>query len=112
MSMFIHLYNMTDDLKKVAKEPIVKNRLQRKLQAAYDNLASVALDEIETINRIYDKINSEGIDIQAIIKAKAEIENIKATAVMIKEEYQLLFGEVMAVESIPKWVAPEVKKKT
>jgi hypothetical protein len=98
-SLFDKLWDLTEELKKLAQKPIVMRKLKRRLSSARDNAIEKRDAAIAKLEKCRENIsNVESYDINTILACKAEIREHIQSISDIKEEYLLLFGKEMREE--------------
>lgn len=80
-----------------AKKPLVRNKVKRKLAAAYDD-ASAKINEAE-LKMQKGREDFENYNINAILEQKAIIKQAKDLQDSIRMEYTELFAKDMTFES-------------
>jgi hypothetical protein len=95
-TLFDKLYSAGKQVFDELKKPVVKNKIKRKLQAAFDD-ASLKIGESE-LKIQKTRENFDGYDVNTILEQKAIITQAKGLQDQIKAEYKELFGKDMTIE--------------
>jgi hypothetical protein len=94
VTLFKKFYNMTEDVMKKLKEPLVERAFKRKFQSSYDSLEDAIIESENDFNKAMENI--ENVDLNKLL----QIRNKKRNAIKTKEEitvmYEEFFGEKMA----------------
>lgn len=94
--LFDKLYSAAKATYDELKKPVVRNKIKRKLQAAFDD-ASLKIGEatlkIQKTRESFDEYN-----VNTVLEQKAIITQALSLQTQIKEEYKELFAKEMTVE--------------
>lgn len=94
--LFDQLYAAGKEAFDALKKPMIKNKVKRRLNAAFDD-ADLKIREAELkINKVRE--NFEDYNINEILQQKSVIKQAEDLKAQIKEEYLELFGKEMVVE--------------
>lgn len=94
-SLFDKLYDAGKEELKQLKKPLMKNKVQRKLQAAYDSAVEQRLDAESALEEA--RHNIQNYDVNNVLKQQEIIMSADSTIDAIKKEYAELFGEELKV---------------
>ncbi|MBU1101127.1 MAG: hypothetical protein KKA84_12060 [Bacteroidetes bacterium] len=92
--IFETIYNATDELRKSMKAPLVKNKLKRRLESAWDDAENKKIDATAKIQDIREDLSN--YDINKILDNKDTVVRLGELQVGIAAEFLELFGETMA----------------
>ncbi len=91
--LFDKLYEASDEAIKKMKKPLVKKKIKRIIESAWDDAEG---RKIRAEERLADnRKDFEKFDINEILKSKQEIKKCSEVQVQIKLEYKDLFGNEM-----------------
>jgi hypothetical protein len=90
MALFDKLYELTDEAMKALKKPIVRSRLKRQFESAFDNLT----DEVFKADDAIEKAQTiASFNLENLINAKLLKENLAKAKEKIAEEFKEMFDE-------------------
>jgi len=96
LGLFDKLYAAGKEAFDKLKKPVIKNKIKRKLNAAFDD-ATLKIGEAE-LKIQNTRSDFENYNINTILEQKAIIAKAKELQVGIKEEFLELFGKEMSIE--------------
>lgn len=94
VSLFKKFYNMTEDVMKKLKEPLIERATKRKFEAAYDSCKDQIIETETAFNKEMENI--ENIDINKILQIRQKAKNAARTMTEIEEIYMEFFGSKIA----------------
>ena len=90
-NLFDTLYEATDDALKAMKKPLVRRKLKRTIQSAFDNAENDKIAAEESLHK--ERKNFETYDINSILAAQAKLIKIDKTQQALREEFKEMFDE-------------------
>lgn len=93
-SLFKKFYNMTEDVMKKLKEPLIERATKRKFQSAYDSLEDQIIESENAFNKQMESI--ENIDLNKLLEIRVKAKNAEKTKEEIKTMYFEFFNEELA----------------
>jgi uncharacterized protein YbcC (UPF0753/DUF2309 family) len=94
--LFDSFYMASKELIQQLQKPLVRNKIKRKLQTAFDDAESKINEALIKLNK--SREDFENYNINTILEQKAIITQCKSLQEQIKQEYQELFAKEMNVE--------------
>lgn len=94
--LFDKLYSAGKQVYDEVKKPVIKNKIKRKLQSAYDD-ASLKIGEAE-LKIQKTREDFDNYNINTVLEQKAIITQAKQLQDQIKSEYKELFVKEMTIE--------------
>ncbi len=92
-ALFDKLYDATDKALKKMKKPLVRKKIKRALESAYDDAEGRKITAEESL--VNGRKDFENYDVNEILRAKVEIKKTGEAQVALKKEYLELFDEEM-----------------
>ena len=92
-SLFDQLYSATEAVIDMARKPLVKNAVKRKLEKAYDDAQDRINNATEAIHTARGKFKD--YDVNKVLEQQGIIEQCNKLQGLIKIEYFTLFGVEM-----------------
>ena len=90
-NLFDTLYEATDDAIKAMKKPLIRRKLKRAIQSAFDDAESRKIKAEETLDTV--RKDFDNYDINRILGAQAEIIKVDKAQQALKDEYKTMFDE-------------------
>ena len=90
-NLFDTLYEATDDALKAMKKPLIRRKLKRAIQSAFDDAESRKIKAEETLDTV--RKDFDNYDINRILGAQAEIIKVDKAQQALKDEYKTMFDE-------------------
>lgn len=91
--LFDKLYAAAKEVFDAAKKPLVKNRIKRKLSAAYDDASNKILEAEASISKTREDF--ENYDVNIVLNQKKIISQCESLKELIKNEWKELFATEM-----------------
>lgn len=92
--LFKKFYNMTKDVMKKLKEPLIERATKRKFQSSYDSLEDTIIESENEFNKQMENI--ENIDLNKLLQIRQKAKNAAKTKEEIELMYEEFFGEKLA----------------
>ncbi len=96
--LFDKLYSAGKAVYDEIKKPVIKNKIARKLAAAYDD-ATLKIGEAE-LKMQKNREDFEKYDVNVILEQQGIIDTALGLQERIKVEYKTLFGKEMVIEKV------------
>ena len=93
-TLFKKFYNMTEDVMKKLKEPLIERATKRKFQSAYDSLEDTIIESENEFNKQMENI--ENIDLNKLLQIRQKAKNAAKTKEEIEVMFEEFFGEKLA----------------
>jgi hypothetical protein len=93
-SLFKKFYNMTEDVMKKLKEPLIERATKRKFEAAYDSCKDQIIETETSFNKEME--NVENLDLNKLLQIRQKAKNAEKTKEEIAAMYEEFFGEKLA----------------
>jgi hypothetical protein len=93
-TLFKKFYNMTEDVMKKLKEPLIERATKRKFEAAYDSCKDQIIETETDFNKQME--NVENIDLNKLLQIRQKAKNAEKTMVEIAAMYEEFFGTKLA----------------
>ena len=90
-NLFDTLYDATDDTLKAMKKPLVRRKLKRAIQSAFDDAEGRKIKAEETLANV--RKDFENYDVNKILYAQAEIVKVNKAQKALKDEFKEMFDE-------------------
>lgn len=96
---FYELMHQSEDDARAKQIAVLERQTKRKLSSAYDSSAVQALEDQETIEKMYrslkGSLNIETFDVNRLVILLTHVEELKKAQKILSAEYERLFGEPM-----------------
>lgn len=89
--LFDILYEASDEALKAMKKPLVRRKLKRAIQSAFDDAEGRKIKAEETLSTV--RKDFENYDINRILGAQAEIIKVEKAQKALKDEFREMFDE-------------------
>ena len=89
--LFDTLYEASDEALKAMKKPLVRRKLKRAIQSAFDDAEGRKIKAEETLSTV--RKDFENYDINKILAAQAEIIKVDKAQKALKDEFRAMFDE-------------------
>ena len=90
-NLFDTLYDATDDVLKAMKKPLVRRKLKRAIQSAFDDAEGKKIKAEESLANT--RKDFENYDVNKILYAQAEIVKVNKAQKALKEEFKEMIDE-------------------
>jgi hypothetical protein len=90
-SFFDKFYGATQEVKDALKKPFVEKKLKRSFESYIDSVEQKLLELDGNLDKKRQQFDS--LDLNAIVNLINEQEQYKKALVIVKQEYEVMFGE-------------------
>lgn len=91
VTLFEKFWNMTKEVAKEMKKPLIERSLRRKLASAADSCDDTIIDVETKISKLHEDL--ENLDINEMLKLRVQKSNAIKTKAEIESYYEELFSE-------------------
>lgn len=92
-TLFDKLYEASDKAIKKMQKPLVKKKIKRAMESAWDDAEDRKIKAEESL--VKNRKNFDNFDVNEILKAKRELTKCNEAQVELKKEYLEMFDEEM-----------------